>query len=398
MFRQGDLPKLDLRTDRRTNFKAWWAAYLSLSGLEKEGQSKQVKALTLCFSRETVTVVDNLGLTPDQRTNASETVRAISAYVAGQLNETVERRNFRRRCQQQGETFDDFLVGLRELAKTCGFCSDECTQKSIRDQIIEGLIDGDTVENLLREKSLTLDATISRCRAQEAAKKQRAEIAGGAMGTGVSVSPIHIQAIRKQSLPPPHLKTCQGCGSGMHPGGRQQCPAVNRKCNFCKKVGHFAKVCRAKRNAPRPPSYAALALQANNPDEFEELSPEVNTSSVSDTGFESAPTIMVSIASLNGRAMVEVLPDSGADVCAAGVSLLEHLQELTDNLLPSRITPRAVNGSVMQPLGKLPATISLQGKRCEEDFHIYSDVDRVLLSWKAARKLNILSDILSNQP
>ena len=394
VFRQGDLPRLDLQTDRGTDFKAWraqWEAYLSLSGLDSETQSKQVKALTLCFSRETVTVVDNLGLTADQRGNAQATVEAISTYVAGQLNESVERRNFRRRCQQQGEAFDDFLVSLRELAKTCGFCSDACSQKSIRDQIIEGLVDGDTVENLLREKNLTLETTISKCRAQEAARKQRAEITGRAMGTSV-VSHTNVQALRKQTTPPPNLKTCQGCGFSVHPGGRQQCPAINRKCNYCRKVGHLAKVCRAKRMQPHPPSYSALTLQADRSAELEEPSPEVNTSSVCSISFERAPTIMVSISSLNGLAMVEVLPDSGADICVAGVSLLQHLQELQDNLLPSNITPRAVNGSVMQPLGRLPVTITLMGRRCMEDFHIYSDVDRVLISWKAAHKLNILHD------
>ena len=137
------------------------SAYLSLSGLDLEDQAKQVQALTLCFSRETVTVVDNLGLTAEQRGNGTQIVRAISQYVAGQLNESV---NFRRRSQQEGESFVDYLVSLRELAKTCSFCSDECTQKNIRDQVIEGLLDGDTVESLLREKNLTLESTISKCR------------------------------------------------------------------------------------------------------------------------------------------------------------------------------------------------------------------------------------------
>lgn len=58
-FRQGDLPKLDLQVDRGTDFKAWksqWEAYCSLSGLDKQAAAKQVQALTLCFSHETVTV------------------------------------------------------------------------------------------------------------------------------------------------------------------------------------------------------------------------------------------------------------------------------------------------------------------------------------------------------
>ena len=77
VFRQGDLPKLDLQVDRGTNFKAWkvqWDAYLSLSGLDQEDQAKQVQALTPCFSRETITVVDNLGITAEQRGNATQIV------------------------------------------------------------------------------------------------------------------------------------------------------------------------------------------------------------------------------------------------------------------------------------------------------------------------------------
>ena len=68
----------------------------------------------------------------------------------------VERGNFQRRVQQQGETFDDFLIALRELVKICKFCSEDCARKNIRDQIIEGLNDGDTVEDLLQITNLTL--------------------------------------------------------------------------------------------------------------------------------------------------------------------------------------------------------------------------------------------------
>ena len=169
-FRQDDLPKLNLQIDRGTDFKSWksqWDAYLSLSGLDKQLQTKQVQA-SLCFSRETVTIVDNLGRTATQKGDSKQIVTAIR-YV-GHINESVERRNFQQRVQQPGESLDDFLVALRELAETCQFCSDRCTTKSIRDQIIEGLTDDDTVKDLIKGKDLTLDKTITTCRAQEAAK------------------------------------------------------------------------------------------------------------------------------------------------------------------------------------------------------------------------------------
>ena len=162
--RQGDLPKLNLQIDHGTDFKAWrskWDAYLSLSGLDKQSQVKQVQAFTLCFSRETVTIVDNLRLTDTQKGNAKQIIAAIQRYVEDQINESINRRNFHRRVQQAGETFNDFLVSLRELAKTCNFCSDQCAQKNIKDQIIEGLLDGDTFENLLKERDLSLEKTIA---------------------------------------------------------------------------------------------------------------------------------------------------------------------------------------------------------------------------------------------
>ena len=246
VFRHGDLPKLDLQIDRGSDFKAWkiqWDAYFNLSGLSAQSDEKQVYALTLCFTRESLTVVENLGLTDAQRKSTKEMITAIEAYVNGQINESVERHAFRSQVQQEGETFDDFLVSLRELAKTCAFCNDDCTQKNIRDQTIAGLADGEAVETLLKEINLTLETTVSKCRAHEAAKRQRAELAGGTPGTSV-------HAIRQKQQNPSSNRggpKCPGCGSGFHPGGRKQCPAYQLVCHFCNRTGHIAKVCRSRK-------------------------------------------------------------------------------------------------------------------------------------------------------
>ncbi len=175
-FRTSNLPKLDLDTDRGTDFLAWhqqWLAYRSLSGLSGEPPERQVQALQLCFSRETLNIVENLGLTADQKGDQALIIAALKLHVEGRINETVERRNLRQRKQQIGESFDDFLISLRELAKTCNFCNNECLQKALRDQIIEGLHDGEAVQELLQVQDLTLDQAITKCRGLEAAKKSR---------------------------------------------------------------------------------------------------------------------------------------------------------------------------------------------------------------------------------
>ena len=130
-------------------------------------------------------------------------------------------------------------MSLRELAKTCNVFPIACSQKSIRDQIIKGLVDGDTIEQLLRQQSLTLDTTITMCRAQEAAKNQHKDI------TNHSVLAIRQSAKPQVRQVPPYTtqiipKPFPGCGLLAHQGGRAQYPAFKQTCRYCLKVGHFA--------------------------------------------------------------------------------------------------------------------------------------------------------------
>jgi len=76
------------------------------------------------------------------------------------------------------------------------------------------------------------------------------------------------------------------------------------------------------------------------------------------------------------------LPDSGADISAAGPQLL---QENTLNLLPFEITPRMADGHSMEPIGKFPITFNRQGCQNTKDVHIYPHVSGVIISWKAAK-------------
>ena len=103
-----------------------------------------------------------------------------------------------------------------------------------------------------------------------------------------------------------------------------------------------------------------------------------------------APTIIVHMSSLSGTREVEVLPDSGADISAAGQETLKTLGQHIDNLLPSNISPRAVNGSSMIPIGKIPVNIQLEGRSYKDDLQIYPGVSGAIISWKAAKELGIL--------
>ena len=158
------------------------------------------------------------------------------------------------------------------------------------------------------------------------------------------------------------------------------------KSVLCQKIGHFARVCRSKHQTnPPTPQAATNAIRVQSPQEK-----HLQLYNVKDTETEVAPTIMVKVTSSAGTKFIQMLPDSGADISAAGQELLHHLGHHVDNLLPSSISPRAVNGTTMIPLGKIPVTLQLGSQSCKDDLHVYPGVSGALISWKTARKLAIL--------
>ena len=124
------------------------------------------------MSRETLTIVDNLSLTEFQKADQVQIIAALKQYIQGRINETAERRNFGKCRQAPGETFNDCLLSLEELAKTYNFCNNDCLQNNLCDQIVEGITDNDTVQELLKEHNPTLEKAIYTCQAVKAAKRE----------------------------------------------------------------------------------------------------------------------------------------------------------------------------------------------------------------------------------
>ena len=104
-----------------------------------------------------------------------------------------------------------------------------------------------------------------------------------------------------------------------------------------------------------------------------------------------APTIEMILSTCNGQATTKVLLDSGSDICAAGPHLVRALNEHMDNLADSAVTPKAVNGSLLHPVGKIPrVTFEIDNRKASADVHVYECVSNTIISWSIAQKLGIL--------
>ena len=174
-FTSSNLNKLDLDIHRGSEFKNWksqWEAFVRLSKLDQADPQTPVDILTLACSAGTWKKIRNMGLISAQMKSVPDILKAVDKYAQGQVNEVTESRNFHLRVQEPSESFYDFLTSLRDLASTCNFfdCSDNWL---IRDCIVCGLLDGETIKKLLTYSALMLKQAEEICLAEESASRDR---------------------------------------------------------------------------------------------------------------------------------------------------------------------------------------------------------------------------------
>ena len=71
-------------------------------------------------------IVQYLYLTDKQMKDRRTIIESTQNYMDGYMNETVEHRNFNWWAQQPGESFDAFLITIRELIQPSKYCPDTC--------------------------------------------------------------------------------------------------------------------------------------------------------------------------------------------------------------------------------------------------------------------------------
>ena len=73
----------------------------------------------------------------EDRNNMADIIKKFDQHFLGQTQEFFEQFQFNRRNQESGESIDEYVSVLRNMAKTCGFC--DCMHELlIMDRILLG--------------------------------------------------------------------------------------------------------------------------------------------------------------------------------------------------------------------------------------------------------------------
>ena len=215
------------------------------------------------------------GLTAAQLLDPNVIIDTLKQRCNSGRNVHVWRQRFQLRVQRPNESLDDWLCDLRDLATKADFATGCCVDSEkarLLQQLIFGAQDDEDRRRLLEKGStLTLDQAIEFMRASENARKDSSGLRGA--------EALSVQQTAKSNYKTQKADARNGSKSGQtskKPTGgghqndskciwcgaekkhtRKECPAHEKECNKCHKLGHFGSVCLST-TGKQPPSEKRL--------------------------------------------------------------------------------------------------------------------------------------------
>ena len=164
--------------------------------------------------------------------------KSLSDYLEPKKSVDFETFKFRQEKQAADESVDSFCTRLRQLGSTCEFAN---LDREIKAQILQGCTSNRLRRRALQE-DMNLEALLKLARSLELADVQAKEMetaeTANFMKRGTNVK------TQGQKASGTNKKTCGWCGSkDRH--AKRDCPAKDKKCRACGKIGHYAAVCRS---------------------------------------------------------------------------------------------------------------------------------------------------------
>ena len=334
-------------------------------------------------------------------------------HVAPKANPTFARYKFYNRLQGQLEPVEQFITDLKLLAKDCAFHK---SNEMIRDRIVFGTNSQKVRELLFSEGSeLTLDKAVAIARNYELAKDQL---------KSMNKDDENIHAIRRRRQPAkiqyprgPQLQDnkeqrCQSRGGQMH-RNRDLCPAKGKTCYKCKKINHFARMCRSSR---------VDYIEEESTDKEEEQVTDLFIGTVSKAPTEN-PVMVGSVANLCAETVTKAsktkdisIPDE-VFVKMNLVSVQKNMEFKLDtgaqvNVIPSQLADMVKNFPKLQPVrshlyGYSGKPLDVKGqckiecrykKQCHKlVFYLVNTDASPVLSLRSCIEMNLIKLVLSTE-
>lgn len=314
-------------------------------------------------------------------------LKKLDEFFIQKRSKRFERHVFRALKQKEEEKFDNFVLRLRAQALKCDW-----SLLQMNDNIVDQIVEGCTQEKLrakIMERDLDIDEAVQLGNNFETMMEQQKQFKN--LGNFSKVEEINkIESKGKFAD-----VTCSRCGHKGHTGAYPNCPALNRVCNVCRGVGHFANRCRSKRKSeestrkwiPKRPKTSAVKKEVNVLEESDDEENEVS--------YAFHLGCMDKIPVKIGGIEMEFIVDSGATVNVLSVSDWEWLKGKKVKVSDQKSDPEKkllAYGSTtpLKVIGSFLAQIEV-GKSTKADrFYVLQEGKHSLIGNSLAKSLGIL--------
>ena len=405
-------PSFDLSQNQGTlgtRWKKYIARFRNLIVALNVTNKKRQQALLLHYAGEEVNdIVETL---PDAVAGADEdplekTITALTNHFTPKTNVAYEEYKFRQAKQDPGEDLMTYYTRLKHLSQTCEFAD---ADREIKSQIIQLCSSSKLRRKALSDPGITLHTLLDYGKTLELTETQVKELENSK--AEVNKLGKQREATRRKSRNGPQRDkkdrpghgfsgshsgtiTCRNCGGSYpHDGGMRCCPAYQKECRSCGKLGHFESVCRSKpkaRSHKQEPRKTVSTL-----DEYLDES--------SDSDDEN--TFHLSIHSVNGKNIKQplfkvkingtwltLMADSGSSITILDEKDFKSLQNRPRlSNTTTRVYPYK-SKTPLSMLGKFEATVTTENETTsQETIYVAEGAGGSLLSWQASQNLGLIS-------
>ena len=398
-FRRPQVPApkpLDVDGDRADNWKIWkqrWDNYCIITGLLDQPEDYKCAMLLHSIGIEAMRIFNGLKFSDgEDRNNMADVIKKFDQHFLGQTQEFFERFQFNRRNQESGESIDEYVSVLRNMAKTCGFC--DCMRELlIMDRILLGILDDKTREELLSTHDLTLVKALEICRAREAAtihmKALKNEEINKVKGTQKQKKPMKPRDRTKGKQHQTEttratIKKCYFCKQ-VHAMRKESCPAWGKVCTSCGEKNHFpaSRKCKGRSVHVVRDDYAS--------DSSTSSTGTISTITVElchDVNFAQSQHPLIYCEMLINDKPVRLQIDCGATVCILPKRYLKNLE-----VRPEIVNLQMWNKSSVKALGKCKVHVKnpVTNEKFKVDFVIVNEAFTPLLSGNAAQAMGLIT-------
>ena len=388
---------LDLSTHSREFFlsrKRQFNNFIRESGIKIEEipwktKMAPIEACVTSVTFEKITAAQ-LQLPREQRQNIDAVLDVIATVAKAKDNVWVYRKAFDAYKQQTDQTFKQFYAEIVKLASMCefgkGFCEDDkihAVDQCLLMKLVLYTSDSIAQSKLMEVPDLDLPTAVRILDTYDSLQKTTNALTENDFNAieRIAKQPVTQTSSGYRSTLSNQGRICTRCGY-MHDSLRK-CPAKEQLCNFCRRVGHFEKMCFKKN---RRPTANTLTSKINKA--------EAQSGAIVSQVGSRTEIVQVHVAIDDDcSGILRFIIDTGSDWTVIGLHhltllhlLLIQLKKLTTELKDT-VT---ASGKKMARKVYIYARFYFGQSYVDSKLVVFRDIKTLLISIDVAKKLNIV--------